>query len=46
VRLKGDTGGRPVLQAYARHAERVPAPDPGVLFDIDTPDDYANARVD
>jgi molybdenum cofactor cytidylyltransferase len=46
VRLKGDTGGRPVLQAYARHAERVPAPDPGVLFDIDMPDDYANACVD
>jgi molybdenum cofactor cytidylyltransferase len=46
VRLKGDTGGRPVLQAYAQHAERVPAPDLGVLFDIDTPDDYANARVD
>jgi molybdenum cofactor cytidylyltransferase len=46
VRLRGDTGGRPVLQAYARHAERVPAPDPGVLFDIDTPDDYAKARVD
>ena len=43
MRLTGDTGGRPVLQAYAGHAERVPVPDAGVLFDIDTPDDYARA---
>jgi molybdenum cofactor cytidylyltransferase len=41
MRLTGDTGGRPVLAAHAQHAERVPVSDPGVLFDIDTPDDYA-----
>jgi molybdenum cofactor cytidylyltransferase len=41
--LSGDTGGRPVLQAYAQHAERVPVSDPGVVLDIDTPDDYAKA---
>jgi molybdenum cofactor cytidylyltransferase len=46
MRLTGDTGGRPVLQAYAQDAERVPVADPGVLFDIDTPDDYAKARQD
>jgi molybdenum cofactor cytidylyltransferase len=46
ARLKGDTGGRPVLQAQAPHAERVTVSDPGVLFDIDTPDDYAQARVE
>jgi molybdenum cofactor cytidylyltransferase len=46
MRLTGDSGGRPVLQAFARHAERVPVPDPGVLLDIDTPDDYARARGD
>jgi molybdenum cofactor cytidylyltransferase len=46
ARLKGDTGGRPVLQAYAPHAERVAVFDPGVLFDIDTPDDYAQACLD
>jgi molybdenum cofactor cytidylyltransferase len=45
ARLKGDTGGRRVLQAYAPHAERVTVSDPGVLFDIDTPDDYAQARA-
>ncbi|MEJ2558620.1 MAG: selenium cofactor biosynthesis protein YqeC [Anaerolineae bacterium] len=43
ARLSGDTGGRPVLQAYADRAERVPVSDPGVLFDIDTPGDYQKA---
>jgi molybdenum cofactor cytidylyltransferase len=43
ARLSGDTGGRPVLQAHAGQAERVPVSDPGVLFDIDTPDDYQKA---
>jgi molybdenum cofactor cytidylyltransferase len=42
-RLTGDTGGRAVLQAYAAQAERVPVSDPGILFDIDTPDDYHSA---
>jgi molybdenum cofactor cytidylyltransferase len=43
MRLAGDTGGRAVLEAYAERAERVPVSDPGVVFDIDTPDDYARA---
>jgi molybdenum cofactor cytidylyltransferase len=43
ARLSGDTGGRSVLQAYTDQAERVPVSDPGVLFDIDTPDDYEKA---
>lgn len=42
-RLTGDTGGRSVLQAYAHDAERVPVSDTGVLFDIDTPEDYERA---
>ncbi len=45
ARLTGDTGGRPVLQTYADQAERVPVADPGVLFDIDTPDDYQKATI-
>jgi molybdenum cofactor cytidylyltransferase len=45
MRLTGDTGGRPVLNTYAGQAERVPVPNAGVLFDIDTPDDYAKAHV-
>ncbi len=40
--LTGDTGGRALLGAYADRAERVPVSDPGVLLDIDTPDDYAS----
>lgn len=43
-RLSGDTGGRAVLQAYAAQVERVPVSDPGILFDIDTPDDYTKAK--
>jgi molybdenum cofactor cytidylyltransferase len=43
ARLSGDAGGRSVLQAHADQAERVPVSDPGVLFDIDTPDDYQKA---
>jgi molybdenum cofactor cytidylyltransferase len=46
MRLTGDTGGRPVLQAYSSLAERVSVSDPGVLFDIDTPEDYAKGRGD
>ncbi len=45
MQLTGDTGGRPVLHAHARHAERVTVSAPGVLFDIDTPDDYAKANA-
>ena len=44
MRLTGDTGGRPMLRAHAEHAERVTVSDPGVLFDIDTQDDYDQAK--
>jgi CTP:molybdopterin cytidylyltransferase MocA len=40
LRLTGDIGGRPVLEAHAAEAERVPVSDPGILLDIDTPGDY------
>jgi len=40
MRLSGDVGGRPVLEAHAAEAERVPVADRGILYDIDTPDDY------
>jgi molybdenum cofactor cytidylyltransferase len=43
MRLAGDTGGRAVLEAYAERAERVAVSDPGVVFDIDTPEDYTRA---
>ncbi len=39
--VTGDVGGRPVLQAYARAgaAQRVPVDTPGILRDVDTPQD-------
>ncbi len=44
-RLTGDTGGRAVMGSYVEQAERVPVSHPGVLFDIDTPEDYARASA-
>lgn len=40
MRLSQDVGGRALLADYAASAERVPVDDPGILLDIDTPDDY------
>jgi molybdenum cofactor cytidylyltransferase len=39
--VRGDVGGKPVLQAYARAGtvERVAVDEPGVLLDIDSPRD-------
>jgi len=39
--LSGDTGGKPVLLAYARAgtAQRVTVDEPGILLDIDSPHD-------
>jgi molybdenum cofactor cytidylyltransferase len=41
TQLSGDVGARPVLMAYAQAsvAERVPVDEPGVLMDIDAPQD-------
>jgi molybdenum cofactor cytidylyltransferase len=43
--LTGDVGGKPVLMAYARanQAERVAVNEPGVLQDIDSPQDLSQA---
>jgi molybdenum cofactor cytidylyltransferase len=43
--LTGDVGGRPVLTAYARanQVERVAVDEPGILVDIDSPQDLARA---
>lgn len=40
MRLTGDVGGRCVLESHAAQAERVSVPDRGILYDVDTPDDY------
>lgn len=42
--LRGDVGGRVVLQAHVAEAERVPVSDAGILIDIDTPNDYDRIR--
>ena len=45
MRLSGDVGGRPVLEAHVAEAERVPVADPGILYDVDTPDDYPGTKT-
>jgi len=37
--VTGDIGARPVLKAHQAQAERVAVSEPGILYDIDTPDD-------
>lgn len=44
VALEGDEGARRIVARYPAHA--VAVDDPGVLVDIDTPDDLARARQD
>ena len=38
--LRGDTGGRGILQALGDNLLLVPVDDPGVLHDVDTPEAY------
>jgi molybdenum cofactor cytidylyltransferase len=37
--VRGDTGGRPLLEAYRRQAERLAVTDHGILLDFDHPRD-------
>ena len=39
--LKGDEGAKHVLAAHERQIVKIPVGDPGVIRDIDTPDDLA-----
>ena len=39
--LKGDEGAKRVLAAHERQIMKIPVGDPGVIRDIDTPDDLA-----
>jgi molybdenum cofactor cytidylyltransferase len=41
VTLRGDEGARQLLAANASRLRKIPVGDPGVLRDIDTPDDLA-----
>lgn len=42
--VEGDRGAKSLLERYRDEARAVPVNDPGVCFDIDTPEDYARAR--
>jgi molybdenum cofactor cytidylyltransferase len=41
LELSGDRGARALLDQYSSRITEVPCEDPGVLMDIDTPDDLA-----
>ncbi|HSU61513.1 MAG TPA: molybdenum cofactor cytidylyltransferase [Bryobacteraceae bacterium] len=43
MELSGDTGCRAVFEKYPNSILRVAVDDPGVLFDLDTPDDFEKA---
>lgn len=43
--LRGDTGGRDILQALGDDLLLVPVDDPGVLHDVDTPEAYEALRA-
>jgi molybdenum cofactor cytidylyltransferase len=43
--LRGDIGGRPLLQRYAHNAERVAVNSPAILNDIDHPEDFPPAET-
>jgi len=40
-RISGDTGGRPLLQAYRNQADRVAVSNRAILQDIDRPEDWS-----
>jgi len=42
--IEGDRGAKSVVERHRHEAHAVPLDDPGVCFDIDTPEDYARAR--
>ncbi len=42
--LQGDQGGRPLIRAFPEAVAAVPIPDPTWVMDIDTPEDYREAR--
>lgn len=44
--LSGDRGARRVLERLGDRLARIPAPDEGVLFDVDTPDALIRASSD
>lgn len=44
TRQQGDVGMRLVLREYSEQVRELPVPEPGVVVDLDTPDEYARYR--
>jgi molybdenum cofactor cytidylyltransferase len=42
--LEGDRGARALIEGLGEALVRIPAPDAGILFDVDRPDDLHGAR--
>lgn len=40
LRLEGDRGAKSLMQTYPHEVIEVPVGDPGILFDVDTPEAY------
>jgi len=43
--LRGDHGGKPILQAHPEAVTKVELADPAILYDIDTPDDLTRLQA-
>ncbi len=39
--IEGDVGARSLLRAHAKRVDEIPVNDSGILFDVDTAEDYA-----
>ena len=45
LNLKGDAGARSVLKQHKSHLHYLDVDDPGILMDVDTPDDLHQQRL-
>ena len=43
--LEGDRGARALIESLGEAVVRIPAPDAGILFDVDRPDDLGSALL-
>lgn len=43
AQLQGDNGGKPIMKRISNHI-LLEVEDPGILFDVDTPEDYVEAK--
>ena len=43
--LEGDRGARVLIDSLGEAVVRIPAPDAGILFDVDSPDDLRSGEL-